>query len=96
MLAFCSLKTRELEHENLCGFIFKERSPSCGLTTVPLYNSGVSGLFTAGLFAKEVAGCFPLIPLEEAENLKNPDIRENFIERVFLYSNQHRFGNDLS
>jgi len=85
MLAYCSTKIRELEHEDLCGFIFKERSPSCGLTAVPLYGSGTSEMFSVGLFANEVVRCFPLMPLEEAERLNNPLIRKNFIERVFLY-----------
>lgn len=85
MLGYCSEKVRELESEELCGFIFKERSPSCGLTAVPLYDSGASGIFAVGLFAHEVARSFPLIPLEEAENLNDPNILNNFIERVFLY-----------
>lgn len=31
MLAFCAAKVKELEQEDLCGFIFKKNSPSCGL-----------------------------------------------------------------
>jgi uncharacterized protein YbbK (DUF523 family) len=85
MLAYCSAKIIELESKNLSGFIFKERSPSCGLTSVPLYRSGTSEMFTAGLFANEIARCFPLLPLEEAERLNNPQILKNFIERVFQY-----------
>lgn len=85
MLAYCAKKVRELEIRGLYGFIFKERSPSCGLTTVPLHGSGTSGPFAVGLFAHEVACRFPLMPLEEAEHLDDPRSRENFIERVFHY-----------
>ena len=85
MLAYCAGKVRELELEGLCGFIFKERSPSCGLSAVPLYGSATSEMFTFGLFANEVARCFPSMPVEEAERLNNPGIRKSFIERVFLY-----------
>jgi uncharacterized protein YbbK (DUF523 family) len=85
MLAYCSGKIRGLECEELCGFIFKERSPSCGLAMVPLHTGGASEIFTVGLFTKEVAGRFPSMPLEEAERLNNQCIRENFIERVHLY-----------
>ena len=88
MLIFCSAKIRELESENICGFIFKERSPSCGLTAVPLHGSSTSKMFTIGLFANEIVRCFPLMPLEEAERLNNPLIRKNFIERVFLYQRE--------
>jgi uncharacterized protein YbbK (DUF523 family) len=85
MLAFCSAKLVELENMELCGFIFKERSPSCGLTAVPLHGSGASEPLAVGLFAHEVARRFPLMPLEEAERLNDPRIRENFIERVVHY-----------
>lgn len=85
MLAYCAAKIRELESEDLCGFIFKERSPSCGLSAVPLYGSSTSEKVASGLFASEVARCFPMMPLEEAERLNNTNIRNNFIERVILY-----------
>ena len=85
MLAFCSAKLRELENGGVCGFIFKERSPSCGLSSVPLHGSATSGMFASGLFAHEVARCFPLMPLEEAERLSDPGIRKNFVEQIFLY-----------
>ena len=75
----------KLGEEELCGFIFKERSPSCGLATVPLQDGSIDGRFTAGLFAAEISRRFPLMPVEEAENLGNPTIRKNFIEQVLLY-----------
>ena len=86
MLGFCQAKVRALENENISGFIFKERSPSCGLTSVPLHGSGTSGLFTVGLFANAVVRSFQSMPVEEAERLKNPLVLENFIESVFQYS----------
>jgi uncharacterized protein YbbK (DUF523 family) len=85
MLAYCSVKIRELKDKELCGFIFKERSPSCGLSSAPLYGIDTSEKLTAGLFANQVVHCFPLLPLEEAERLNDPGIREDFIKRVFLY-----------
>jgi uncharacterized protein YbbK (DUF523 family) len=85
MLSFCSMKIMELKKEDLCGFIFKERSPSCGLTAVPLRGTDNSEIFTAGLFAHEVARSFPFMPLEEAERLNDPRIRKSFVERIILY-----------
>lgn len=85
MLAYCSRMVRELQGAGLCGFIFKERSPSCGLALVPLYGGVTSEMFTIGLFANEFRRCIPLMPLEEAERLNNPSIRTSFIERVLLY-----------
>lgn len=67
------------------GVSFKERSASCGLTAVPLHGSGGPEMYTAGLFATEIARCFPMMPLEEAERLNNRHIRNSFIERIFQY-----------
>jgi len=85
MKGFSAVRVKRLEDEDLCGFVFKERSPSCGLRTVPLHDGSGSEKFTIGMFAREVARCFPLMPLEEAECLENPGIRKDFIERVVLY-----------
>jgi uncharacterized protein YbgA (DUF1722 family)/uncharacterized protein YbbK (DUF523 family) len=84
MTGWAAGRLRELERENLCGFIFKSKSPSSGMERVAIVNdkgmparSG-SGIF-AGLFMKH----FPLVPVEDEGRLHDPGIRENFIERVF-------------
>jgi uncharacterized protein YbbK (DUF523 family) len=85
MTDFSKVKVKELERTDLCGFVFKERSPSCGLKMVPLHNGDDSEMFSVGLFANAVARRFPLMPLEEAERLSIPSIWKDFIERVVLY-----------
>jgi uncharacterized protein YbgA (DUF1722 family)/uncharacterized protein YbbK (DUF523 family) len=86
MLEFCADKLRELESADLCGFIFKKDSPSSGLLRVKVYGpAGIPVKRGSGLFAAAVARHFPLLPVEEAERLNDPAIRENFIERVFCY-----------
>jgi uncharacterized protein YbgA (DUF1722 family)/uncharacterized protein YbbK (DUF523 family) len=83
MLAFCRQKVRELEREDLCGFIFKKNSPSSGLHRVKVYNRGMPARSGRGLFAAAVVEHFPRLPVEEEGRLTDPLIRENFIERVF-------------
>ncbi len=85
MLAFCNDKVKQLESEDLCGFIFKKDSPSSGLFRVKVYNNGAAVKSGSGLFAAAVARHFPLLPLEEEGRLNDPFIRENFIERIFSY-----------
>jgi uncharacterized protein YbgA (DUF1722 family) len=85
MLAFCATRVRELEGEDLCGFIFKKDSPSSGLFRVKVYNNGAAAKSGSGLFAAAVARNFPLLPMDEEGRLNDPFIRENFIERVFSY-----------
>ena len=74
----------ELAKEGLYGFIFKSRSPSSGMENVKVYNDkgGFSGK-SPGLFAKAFMAQFPTLPCEDEGRLNDPDLRENFIERVF-------------
>ncbi|MFC1839634.1 YbgA family protein [Thermodesulfobacteriota bacterium] len=77
-------RANELEKEELRGFIFKCRSPSCGMERVKVYNEKETPIQKGtGLFAKEFITHFPLIPVEEEGRLHDPLLRENFIERIF-------------
>jgi uncharacterized protein YbgA (DUF1722 family)/uncharacterized protein YbbK (DUF523 family) len=76
----------ELERDDLCGFIFKSRSPSSGMRGVKVYNtSGIPGTSGVGIFARAYMERFPLIPVEDDGRLNDSHLRENFIERVFVY-----------
>jgi len=86
MLAFCRQAVSTLERENLCGFVFKKGSPSSGLFRVRVWNRGLPDRHSQGLFARAVVEHFPLLPVEEEGRLEDPDLRENFIERVFAFS----------
>jgi uncharacterized protein YbgA (DUF1722 family)/uncharacterized protein YbbK (DUF523 family) len=86
MLQWADKKLKALEKEALCGFVFKARSPSCGVHDTKLYSrSKRLAIRRAGLFAEMVAGRFPGMPFEDEEGLQDPGIRENFIERVFVH-----------
>jgi len=74
----------ELEREVLCGFIFKSRSPSSGMAGVKIYDdNGMPSGKGSGLFARTFIEHFPLIPVEDEGRLQDPELRENFIERIF-------------
>ena len=76
----------ELEKEDLCGFIFKSRSPSSGMERVKVYSEkGVPVKKGVGLFARAFMQHFPLLPVEEDGRLHDPILRENFIERIFAF-----------
>jgi len=85
MLQFCRAKVEELAGEDLCGFVFKKGSPSSGLFRVKVYGDGMPSKSGSGLFAAAVARRFPHLPLEEEGRLNDPDLRGNFIGRVFGY-----------
>jgi uncharacterized protein YbgA (DUF1722 family)/uncharacterized protein YbbK (DUF523 family) len=83
-------RINSLTHDNLCGFIFKSKSPSCGIARVPVYAEfgSQSTRHGAGMFAQAFMDKFPLIPTEDEGRLNDPRIRENFLVRVFCL---HRF-----
>jgi uncharacterized protein YbgA (DUF1722 family)/uncharacterized protein YbbK (DUF523 family) len=86
MLNWGSKKLKELEKEELCGFIFKSRSPSSGIGGVKIYSSsGMPDRKRAGIFGGAFMKHFPLIPVIDDGRLHDPVLRENFIERVFVY-----------
>jgi len=72
---------------DLCGYVLKKNSPSCGMQRVKTYSEGgmpngrASGAYAAGLMVRA-----PLLPVEEEGRLNDPALRENFIERVFAYA----------
>ena len=75
-----------LAKRDLSGFVFKSKSPSSGMRGVKRYteqgNPAGSG---PGLFAAAFMARFPLIPVEDEGRLNDPGLRENFIERIFVY-----------
>jgi uncharacterized protein YbgA (DUF1722 family)/uncharacterized protein YbbK (DUF523 family) len=76
----------KLSQEGLSGFIFKSRSPSSGMERVKVYSlEGQPGPVGSGIFARAFMDAFPLVPAEDDGRLRDPGLRENFIERVFLF-----------
>ena len=76
----------ELAKEDLCGYVLKKNSPSCGMERVRVYDkNGVPARTGRGLFAEALLERFGSLPVEEEGRLQDPKLRENFIERVFAY-----------
>src|SRR3989344_2391532 len=71
LAAYGKQQARKLD--DLCGYVFKSRSPSCGMERVKIYQH-------AGIPAKSSRGIYA-----DAFLAGQPWLRENFIERVFVY-----------
>lgn len=70
----------------LCGYIFKSKSPSCGMARVKVYGDGAMPRHDGrGVYARALMEALPLLPVEEEGRLGDPLLRENFIERMFVY-----------
>jgi uncharacterized protein YbbK (DUF523 family) len=70
--------------DDLCGYIFKARSPSCGIQRVQTYGEdGLPGpLDGVGAYAQDILRAHPDLPVEEEDRLHDPELCDNFIERV--------------
>jgi uncharacterized protein YbbK (DUF523 family) len=79
-------RARELEKFDLCGYVLKKDSPSCGMERVRVYDAnGVPSKTGRGLFADALISHFEALPVEEEGRLNDARLRENFVERVFAY-----------
>ena len=73
----------------LDGYILMKNSPSCGLERIKIYqeNGYPSETKGQGFFAAALQRYYPLMPLEEEGRLHDPNLRENFILRVYAHHN---------
>ena len=80
------------------GYILKKDSPSCGMERVRVFDqNGVPDKRGTGIYAATLMQHQPLLPVEEEGRLQDPVLRENFIERVFVYHRwQQLIANGLS
>jgi uncharacterized protein YbgA (DUF1722 family)/uncharacterized protein YbbK (DUF523 family) len=84
MVKWTQKRVAQLEKEDLCGFIFKSDSPSSGMERIRVYNEkGMPVRKGVGIFAKIFMDRFPLLPVEDEGRLHDPELREDFIERIF-------------
>jgi uncharacterized protein YbgA (DUF1722 family)/uncharacterized protein YbbK (DUF523 family) len=86
LLRYAAERVAGLATQDLCGFVLKKDSPSCGMERVKIYGRGtVPTKSGRGLFAATLADRCPDLPIEEEGRLSDPQLRDNFVERVFAY-----------
>jgi uncharacterized protein YbbK (DUF523 family) len=69
----------------LCGYVFKARSPSCGVIDTPIEDND-SIRTGSGLFAAAVQSAFPFMPVTDENQLLDDDAWNRFVEHSFLYA----------
>lgn len=90
--------TKEISHftehfllsmDEVDGFILKSRSPSCAMKDAKIYaaweGAPVIGK-SSGMFGREVIKRFGCLAIEDEGRLKNKDIREHFLLKLFTLS----------
>ena len=70
---------------DLDGYVFKAKSPSCGIRAIPRYgpDGQPAGRHGSGLYAARVLARFPLLAVEDEGRLSDAGLREAFVERIF-------------
>ncbi len=82
-LSQCASEQKSWQQQ-LCGYIFKKDSPSCGMERVKVFINGQPHKKGSGIYARTTMENFPWLPVEEEGRLGDPRLRENFIQRVYI------------
>ena len=83
---FSNKELSRIAEQELCGIIFKSKSPSCGLNSSKTYlANGFSEGKRNGMFAGVCHEYFDYLPMEEEGRLEDDWLRENFIMQIFAY-----------
>jgi len=86
MREYAARRVRALESLDLCGYVLKKDSPSCGMERVKVRDAkNMPKRDGRGLFAEALLSANPALPVEEEGRLNDAVLRENWIERVFAY-----------
>ena len=86
MTAYAARRTQTLAALELCGYVLKKDSPSCGMERVKVWHErGQATRNGRGLYASALIARFGTLPVEEEGRLNDASLRENFIERIFAY-----------
>jgi uncharacterized protein YbbK (DUF523 family) len=83
---FSRRRVEALRALDLCGYVLKKDSPSCGFERVRIHSDdGPPRREGRGLFAAALCQAFPKLPIEDEARLDDPHLRENFIARVLAF-----------
>jgi uncharacterized protein YbgA (DUF1722 family)/uncharacterized protein YbbK (DUF523 family) len=88
MRRLAEARVRELARLDLCGYVTKADSPSCGMERVRVHSprGGPPRRDGVGAFARVLLERLPLLPVEEEGRLQDPAVRESFVERIFAHA----------
>ena len=77
------------KQSDICGYIFKSNSPSCGTKNVKVLN--VKGQYEhrgQGMYAAVIMKALPLLPVIDEEECLNKKMMDAFLQAVAVYSEE--------
>ncbi|MDZ7860038.1 MAG: DUF523 and DUF1722 domain-containing protein [Candidatus Krumholzibacteriota bacterium] len=84
--------------ESADGFLMKNRSPSCGINDVKIYQNldkPTGAQRGKGLFGGSIADYFPEAAIEDEGRLRNFSIREHFLTKLFANTRFRKISNGV-
>lgn len=79
----CEEEVKKFDDRDLCGVVFKAKSPSCAFGSTKIYSENSSEGKNNGVFFNLVQSKFPELPKEEEARLNDAWLKENFIMQIF-------------
>jgi len=74
-------------HPDICGYIFKKNSPSCGIDNVKVLNAqGQYEHKGTGIYADAIMKALPSLPVIDEDNCLNKKMMDAFLYDITLYS----------
>lgn len=74
-------------YPKLCGYVFKARSPSCGVGDVPVFDTAGNQIDKgSGQYAAQLTLLIPKLPVINETQLSDNKIRQAFLQRVLDYA----------
>ena len=74
-------------HSDICGYIFKKNSPSCGIENVKILNTqGHYECKGKGLYAETIMNALPSLPVIDEDDCLNIKKMDAFLYDVVMYS----------
>jgi uncharacterized protein YbbK (DUF523 family) len=83
MRAWAQRRAAALAAMNISGYVFKARSPSCGVGSVAVVGGSNDG---TGFFAAELIRQLPDLPVAEEDLLATRSARQTFLQQVHRYA----------
>ena len=84
MQRWAKKRIQELAAEDLCGYIFKTKSPSNGMRKLKVFKTREQIFYNGvGIYARMFMDRFPNLPVIDDGMLHDPGLRSNFIEQIF-------------
>lgn len=84
MQQYCQQRPAQLD--SIQAYIFKSKSPSCGIKDIPLFNSEKQIIATTqGVFAHAILQHYPDLPITDEQGLNSPQQRNDFLQKVHHY-----------